>query len=425
MRQAHRPAARPAGFTLVEIMIGLLIGMIGIVVVMQTFAVSEGYKRTATTGSDAQVNGGVALYMLEREIRLAGYGMNSLTPTGCMTVRVWNDKLGTGTDMRMVPFEINPAGIPAGDPGSDVILVAYGSSDNFVTGVPADQPSASSANFKITDNRDGFRNGDLVIGVQPGAGAGGSTVCALHELTGVPGTQGNCGSVPQGQSDVVTDMTGTYKNPNNNCQQVTATYNNSSGIKDANGNTIPALSSQSGGQLFDIGALPQIKVYAIRGGNLTVCNMLTQDCTVPANYDVMVDGIVSMRAVYGKDFDGNQSPTTPAGDGKVDQWDRSILDDSNKASRVLAAAIEVTARNGLKEKPSQGTTCDTTTDPNRPDPAQKTKYWYDAFDHLAGNPAPLGPAADIDLSVTSADWQCYRYKLFQTAVPLRNMIWRP
>ena len=35
----------------------MLIGMIGIVVMMQTFAVSEGFKRTATSGTDAQVNG--------------------------------------------------------------------------------------------------------------------------------------------------------------------------------------------------------------------------------------------------------------------------------------------------------------------------------------------------------------------------------
>jgi len=71
---------RSAGFTLIEVMIALLIGMIGLVVMMQTFAVSEGFKRTATAGTDAQVNGSVALYMLEREIRTAGYGMNGYLP---------------------------------------------------------------------------------------------------------------------------------------------------------------------------------------------------------------------------------------------------------------------------------------------------------------------------------------------------------
>ena len=57
-------AGRQAGFTLVEVMIALLIGLIGIIVMMQTFAVSEGFKRTATSGTDAQINGGVGMYMI-------------------------------------------------------------------------------------------------------------------------------------------------------------------------------------------------------------------------------------------------------------------------------------------------------------------------------------------------------------------------
>jgi len=429
MRETFRfRRLRSAGFTLVEIMIGLLIGMIAIVVIMETFAVSEGYKRTSTSGSDAQVNGGVALYLLQREIRLAGYGMNSLVPTGCTSIVVFNAKTGTSSNMRMVPFEINPAGVLAGDPGTDVILVAYGASENFVQGVPADQPSNSAANFKITQNRDGFRNGDLVIGVQPGGGPGGAISCALHQVTDVPGTGGNCGSPPSGGSDVVEHNTGKYKDPNNNCQQTDPIFNESGGVTDPNGNKVPALNSAQGGQLFDLGALPQVKVYAIHGGNLTSCDMLNQDCTVLANYSVMVDNIVSMRAVYGKDFDGNANPTSPAGDGQVDQWDRGALDTSNKASRVLAAAIELTARNGLKEKPKSGAACDATTDPNHPDAAQSAKYWYDAVNN---KPASLTGQADIDLSTTAptgapaTDWKCYRYKLFQTVVPLRNMIWRP
>ena len=86
MMKRHLRFARSAGFTLVEILIGLLIGVIGIVVIMQTFAVSEGYKRSATTGSDAQVNGGMALYLIEREVRLAGYGLNQLMSNGCQSI---------------------------------------------------------------------------------------------------------------------------------------------------------------------------------------------------------------------------------------------------------------------------------------------------------------------------------------------------
>jgi hypothetical protein len=36
---------------------------------------------------------------------------------------------------------------------------------------------------------------------------------------------------------------------------------------------------------------------------------------------------------------------------------------------------------------------------------------------------PTGSAQlPINLSSSSSDWQCYRYKVFQAAVPLRNVI---
>jgi type IV pilus assembly protein PilW len=407
-----------AGFTLVEVMIAMLIGVIGIMVMMQTFSVSEGFKRTATSGTDAQINGAVALYMIEREIRIAGYGMNSLIPTGCTTIRVWNDGAGAGTDMRMVPFEINPAGIPAGDANSDVILISYGSSETFVTGVPADQPTGAAGNFKVSSNRDGFRAGDLVIGVQPGGGPGGTTSCVLHELTGVPGTGGNCGAPATGGSDVLNHDTGNYKNPNANCEMTPARFNNASGIKDSAGNTVPPLKSSDGGSLYNLGPLPQVRIYAVRNGNLTSCEAMTTNCADPANYTVVVNDIVSLRATYGKDFDGNPTPGTPTGDGVVDRWSRAALTTTNQVSRVLGASVALAARSGVKEKPTTGSTCDATTNSQRPD---RTQEWFGPTQ--TPNDGTVA-GAQMDLSGL-VDWQCYRYKLYQTSVPLRNMIWRP
>ena len=74
---------RHAGFSMVEMMIGLVIGMIAVIVMMQVFSVSEGYKRTTTGGDDAQNNGAIALYALQRDIRQSGLGASAFQLIGC------------------------------------------------------------------------------------------------------------------------------------------------------------------------------------------------------------------------------------------------------------------------------------------------------------------------------------------------------
>ena len=58
------PRARFVGFTLVELMVAMVIGLVTTLVITQVLAFSEGQKRTTTSGSDAQVNGSLALYTL-------------------------------------------------------------------------------------------------------------------------------------------------------------------------------------------------------------------------------------------------------------------------------------------------------------------------------------------------------------------------
>ncbi|MBS0554296.1 MAG: prepilin-type N-terminal cleavage/methylation domain-containing protein, partial [Proteobacteria bacterium] len=63
------------GFTLVELLVGLTVGLITLLVLTQLLQSFEGQKRTSTGGNDAQTNGAFALYMLDREIRMSGYGV--------------------------------------------------------------------------------------------------------------------------------------------------------------------------------------------------------------------------------------------------------------------------------------------------------------------------------------------------------------
>lgn len=74
---SYNPENRQAGFSLVDVMVGMVLGLIGTIIIFQVFEASERIKRTTTGGGDAQQNGVAALFALERGMRQAGYGINA------------------------------------------------------------------------------------------------------------------------------------------------------------------------------------------------------------------------------------------------------------------------------------------------------------------------------------------------------------
>jgi type IV pilus assembly protein PilW len=63
------------GFSLVDVMVGMVIALLGVIIMFQVFSVSEGVKRTTTSGGDALQNSASALFTLERSLKQAGYGI--------------------------------------------------------------------------------------------------------------------------------------------------------------------------------------------------------------------------------------------------------------------------------------------------------------------------------------------------------------
>jgi type IV pilus assembly protein PilW len=72
--------SRSRGFGLVEILVGVTIGLLALLIVYQVLGLAEGYRRTTTAGGDAQSAGMISSYLLAAD--LAGSGdtiSNSLT----------------------------------------------------------------------------------------------------------------------------------------------------------------------------------------------------------------------------------------------------------------------------------------------------------------------------------------------------------
>lgn len=380
------------GMSLIEILVGIVIGMLTVLVVANTIAVSEGQRRGTSTGADAQASATVATYIVERDLRMAGYGLFSNEANGisqvCTTgvVRMYNQNrtpsdFNFDVSLGLAPFLINPAGLPAGDPQTDVLLINYtGAALGAVSkGVPFEQQSGASANYKVT-NRAGFSTGDLVMAVQPGKD------CTVAEVTGLPGDP-KC-SEPGSQTMVVIHNNGQYSNSYKNCSKVDATWNKPGGL----GITYTA------GMLYNLGPPDQMVsvAYAVRGGRLTRCNLLTDDCqngtktTDPLVWQPIADDVVLLRAEMGLDLENN---------GSVETWRTQpcaaagCTPTFTEWSRLRLGRIAIVARSAQFEKE------DVTT-------AQPKWQGQVALkvDHLA-------------------DWKRYRYATTEVVVPIRNVIW--
>ncbi|MBC7946009.1 MAG: PilW family protein [Burkholderiales bacterium] len=361
---------RGGGFSLVEIMVALVVGLLGTIVIFQVFAVSEGYKRTTTGGSDAQQNGGSALFEIERDLRRAGYGVNQSLFLGC-AIQYW-DELNPGVNPALV---LAPVNIDQGASGApDSITVLFGNSDLLPTPAKFTQnmPSAS-ADFKV-DNRFGFREGDLIVAAEAGKD------CTLAQVSNLPAT-GN-------QTLNVIHNSGNYTDPITNEQEPTR-YNKPGGL---------SITYTTAGQLFNIGSLPTDNVYSVSVPN---SQLMSRAVLTNSANAAIVDGIVQMQAQYGKD-DGASGGT--ANDGIVDSWDE--IDPTTPAtwSQVLAVRLALVARSGLRERPDAATgLCNITTT----------------------MPAWIGGTITLTNDGDGTSWQCYRYRTYETVAPIRNMIWKP
>src|SRR5437867_8022049 len=94
------------GFSMVELLVAMLIGLIGMIIIFQVFEVSEGIKRTTTSGGDAQQNGAVALYVLEHDLRNAGMGFNDVPFAGCNILAYDSKRATPDFTLTLVPVFI-------------------------------------------------------------------------------------------------------------------------------------------------------------------------------------------------------------------------------------------------------------------------------------------------------------------------------
>lgn len=369
--------ARDQGFSLVEIMVGLAIGMIAMIVIMQVFDLSEKQKRTTSGGADAQSNGAIALYMIERDTRMAGWGMDSAVYASCNSAFSYCDgSEACGGEAGALGVNFAPVRITDGGTSPDTITIQSFADPNLDTfKYPAStvisksmpQPSAELNVNSVA----GCVDGGMVLVAQAGS-------CTLMQITQIQGTALKLQHNPGGSG--IYNPPATYQNANN-WPAYTA------------GASLSCFPQPSSGPLYR-------KVYAIDTASRQL--QRTDNTVTPAVTDEPVTAeIFDLQAQYG---------IAPAASQTVDEWvDATGATWANPSlanwKRIKAVRIALVARSTQYEKPpAPGEACTTTTD----DMAAQWASWAD--DVFSTDEYP-------------DDWRCYRYKTFETVVPLRNVIW--
>ena len=339
-----RPSASPpcrrtvCGFSLIELLIAVLIAVLSMLVIMETFIATEGRKRTIANGGDSQINGTFALASLRHEIQYSGFGVSAFNLLAC------NLLLRTGVTLdNLGPTTINHPSIPAGDADTDTLLVVYGNGNGSTEG-------------------DGIiTKGSLSYTVQtPSSFFLSERVVAMPTLRPTP-----CNLVLE-----------TIAGINTNVLTIT---------------TAPGVTK---GTLYNLGPSPTVQVYAIRSGTLTVCDFTVSNCALttktndPTVWIPLVRNIVGLRAQYGRDT------TSPAMDGIADVYDQTTPAVQCGWARTTAVRLVIVARSHQPEREAVTAASPT---------------WAGSGTHA------------IDLSA-GTDWNDYRYKTYETTIPLRNIL---
>jgi type IV pilus assembly protein PilW len=385
------------GMSLIEVMVAMLIGLIGCIAIFQMYSVADTRKRTVSSGSDMDISGRLALMTLERDLQLAGYGYGmAAAPNaslggpmmGCSVVTYDNQRPVAVQDFT---FPFVPVVITQGAAGApDSIAILKGSSDLLVIGKIVDNGTATTVRVKAdTGGRTGVRKGDVVIEAYKN-GAGTVHECGLFEI--VDDTDADQLTFRHEPSTEYTTALGVTKSTR---------YNKMGG-------TTFALTAGEG-KLYNLGPSPARSVWSVlppgatQSGKLVVTNDLAwTDMNSDNQNDLLeaADLVVNLQAQYGLDT------STPL-DGIVDTWSEAPPADW---TNLLAVRFALLTRGQQPERQKIYELTGVNTAPFKPSWSGGT------FTMTNVDGTPDNEPGGIN------DWRFYRYKVFETVVPLRNTI---
>ena len=348
------------GIMIMELMIGLLIGLLTTLAITVVLSVSEGQRRATMAGEDAQVSGALALHALQRDIRHAGYGL-AANPAGLGCPITGQAVSGVAP-----PAVLAPVVITNGANGLPDTIQVFSSSKRGVA-VPVfvtENHGPALTTFTVRSSFSVAAN-DWLVAI-PEVWVPTTNQCAFFQAVSVDSTAG----VPW----------------------TVINHANLSAYSPAAG--YPAKSF-----LVNLGPTVAFRTYSISANSV----LQVTDFPLAAANDAFPE-IVNLQAFYGKDTDGN---------GVIDTYDTTTPTTAAGWRQILAVRLALVARSTQYEKETVSA-------------AGNVEWDVGTAIAIAGTANCTNGSGSQCLQIKVdhlTDWQHYRYKVFDTLIPLRNVLW--
>ncbi len=385
------------GFSLIELMVSIVIGLLALMFATRLVVSSEQNKQTSLGGSDAMQNGMLALFSISDDAAQAGWGLNDPLVTGCNTV--FFDRSG----FALAPALLAGAGvtplaaavIESNGANPDRLTLYSGSSISGTGTLRLIQNYGGGTTISVDRVPYGFALGDVILVAPEVAGAAN---CALAQIAVDPRLLPEPPNTQQ-----LNIAAGSGDNARYNAGALGAAYSN--GLA----------------RLFNLGPAATLSFHSwsVESGFLQL--RATDLVGASAAATTVVDNVVSLKAQYG--FDTRSGAAfAPASGVQLGAWSGVMIDADGDGivggagdyQRVVALRIAVVARSKHPERADAGGVC-------RASATAPVVFVREEPFGVAAQPVQVNVATAGD----ALGWQCYRYRVFETIVPLRNAGWRP
>jgi len=346
-----------SGISLVELMVGILVGLLVVMAASGSLAFFEGQRKTSLSGNAAMNSGVMGGYMMQRDLRNAGVGLMNATQLGCASLNLYYNNATRADGSAVAPVQITDGGA-----APDAVSVFFAESVLGSAPVKLIRGLTMPGENLRVNSTSGLQIGDVVLITSP-ASADPCTVAQISAIT------------PMGAEVELARAAGASRPWN--APDPAAAFSNAP--------LYPA-----GGAVVKAGNTLTWRRYSVINGALNATDLVTGTTIQVAT------NVVSLQVQYGV-TDGISNEIRRWVDA-TDEWANPT---PNLITRIRAVRFSVVARSDRKEllKDTAGECAVTTV-----------------------APSPWPDVAPLDLSI-DPDWRCYRYQVYASIAPLKNVVW--